>query len=69
MGAYSFTEGTLESDKGHESLPYTARHKLKLGATFRWSQGLFISPSVYLIDKSRVPNSAAKNGRSFVSPA
>lgn len=68
-GAYSFTEGTLESDKGHESLPYTARHKLKLGATFRWSQGLFVSPSVYLIDKSRVPNSAAQNGRSLVSPA
>ena len=68
-GAYSFTEGTLESDKGQEGLPYTARHKLKLGATFRWPQGLFISPSVYLIDKSRVPNSASKNGRSLVSPA
>jgi outer membrane receptor protein involved in Fe transport len=68
-GAYSFTEGTLESDKADEGLPYTARHKLKLGSTVRWPKGLFISPTLYLMDKSRVPSSAAKGGRSLVSPA
>lgn len=68
-GGYSFTEGTLESDKGNETLPYSARHKAKIGSTFRWPMGLFISPTIYLMDKSNVPSSAAKNGRSLTSPA
>lgn len=67
--SYSFTEGTLDSDKGDEALPYNARHKLKLGSTWRWPRGVFISPTLYVIDKTRVPSSAAKNGRSLVSPA
>ncbi|HQV21694.1 MAG TPA: TonB-dependent receptor [Agitococcus sp.] len=66
---YSFTEGTLTSDKGKETLPYTARHKFKLASTLRWKEGVFVTPSFYLIDESHVPNSAANNGRSLVSPA
>ena len=30
---------------------------------------MFVTPSFYLIDESHVPNSAANNGRSLVSPA
>ncbi len=40
-----------------------------MGSTWRWPTGIFISPTIYLIDKSHVPSSAAKGGRSLVAPA
>lgn len=66
---YSFTEGYLETPKGEEELPYNAKHKLKLGATWRSMSGWFVSPTGYWIGQSRVPSSASDGVRSITVPS
>lgn len=68
-GHYSFTDGHLSTNKGEEELPYNAKHKLKLGATWHHKQGWFISPSMYFVGQSRVPSSASDGGRAITVPS
>uniref|UniRef100_UPI002610F463 TonB-dependent receptor domain-containing protein n=1 Tax=uncultured Agitococcus sp. TaxID=1506599 RepID=UPI002610F463 len=68
-GHYSFTYGHLSTNKGEEELPYNAKHKLKLGATWHHKQGWFISPSMYFVGQSRVPSSASDGGRAITVPS
>lgn len=68
-GHYSFTDGHLSTNKGEEELPYNAKHKLKLGATWRHPQGWFISPSMYFVGQSRVPSSASDGSRAITVPS
>ncbi|HMY01555.1 MAG TPA: TonB-dependent receptor, partial [Agitococcus sp.] len=68
-GHYSFTDGHLSTNKGEEELPYNAKHKLKLGATWRHKQGWFISPSLYFVGQNRVPSSASDGSRAVTVPS
>lgn len=68
-GHYSFTDGHLSTNKGEEELPYNAKHKLKLGATWHHKQGWFISPSMYFVGQSRVPSSASDGSRAVTVPS
>ncbi|OQW93248.1 MAG: hypothetical protein BWK79_12155, partial [Beggiatoa sp. IS2] len=50
---YSFITGQIIDSQNRESdLSYIARHKLKLGATLSYQNKYFLTPQVYLIDRT-----------------
>jgi iron complex outermembrane receptor protein len=50
-GSYSWIDGHLKSQEGKVELPFTAKNKLKMGATYEYSN-YFFSPSLHWIDKT-----------------
>jgi outer membrane receptor protein involved in Fe transport len=52
-GSYSFIEGDVTNAQGNTAdLPYIARHKLKLGATFSYQNKYVVTPQIYLIGRT-----------------
>ncbi len=58
-GSYSFIDGTMRepttataTGEVEANLPYTAKHKLKLGSTFIYDNQYIITPKLYFIDNT-----------------
>jgi outer membrane receptor protein involved in Fe transport len=51
-GSYSFIQGTVENSGKTLDIPYVARNKIKLGTTFTYRNKYFITPQLYLIDRT-----------------
>jgi outer membrane receptor protein involved in Fe transport len=51
-GSYSFIQGTVQDSGKTLDIPYVARNKLKLGTTFTYRDKYFITPQLYVIDRT-----------------
>ncbi|MEH6343765.1 MAG: TonB-dependent receptor [Bermanella sp.] len=61
-GNYSWIDGHLTGSEGQVELPFVAKNKVKLGATFKYKQ-YFFSPSIHWIDSTSGSETGEDIGR------
>ena len=54
MGNYSYTDGSMRDSNRNlkVDLPFVAKNKVKIGATYRFRQQYYLTPLVYWIDET-----------------